>query len=323
VTWTVTDVNGLVSSAIQKVTIVDRPMVVTDKEITTLMNTPITTELLNNASDPDGTNNFQLSNVTQPSHGRITIGADNKVTYTPTNGFFGTDIAYFTICNNDIPECKTGKLTINVIDNNIDLTIKKSTFAGSVNLNEEFDYTIVVSNTGHVTANDVIVSDPLPASIEFVSSQNTLAIYDPNSRTVNWNIKSLGVNEEVTLSFKVKGIRGGIVTNRAEIIGTQPDLDPSNNSSQVDKTILGFIIPNVFSPNGDGANDNFEINGLTGLESQIVIVSRWGNEVYKNYNYKNDWDGSQLSEGTYFYVLTVKAADAKSVKYSGYITIVR
>lgn len=84
-------------------------------------------------------------------------------------------------------------------------------------------------------------------------------------------------------------------------------------------------IPNVFTPNGDGNNDTFEIRGLDLFaENDIIIVNRWGNEVFKQTNYKNSWTGEGLNEGTYYYILRVKehAGDEWQI-YKGYITLIR
>jgi gliding motility-associated-like protein len=86
-----------------------------------------------------------------------------------------------------------------------------------------------------------------------------------------------------------------------------------------------LIIPNLFTPNGDGNNDTFEIRGLDFFdENDLVIVNRWGNEVYKSNNYQNEWTGEGLNEGTYYYVLRVKEnLTAPWQIYKGYITLIR
>jgi gliding motility-associated-like protein len=86
-----------------------------------------------------------------------------------------------------------------------------------------------------------------------------------------------------------------------------------------------LFIPNLYTPNGDGINDVFEIRGLELFqENQLVIINRWGNEVYKTTNYKNDWQGTGLSEGTYYYLLRVRENTGAAWKvYKGYITLIR
>ncbi|HOT89396.1 MAG TPA: gliding motility-associated C-terminal domain-containing protein, partial [Bacteroidales bacterium] len=84
---------------------------------------------------------------------------------------------------------------------------------------------------------------------------------------------------------------------------------------------LGIV--NTFSPNGDGVNDTWVITNLDlYLDNELVVLNRWGNEVYSMTGYKNNWDGSNLREGTYFYFLTVEMCTEKKT-FKGYITIVR
>lgn len=66
-----------------------------------------------------------------------------------------------------------------------------------------------------------------------------------------------------------------------------------------------LFIPNVITPNGDGKNDKFVIIGSEAYDKlDLIIVNRWGNEVYRNLDYKNEWSGQGLNEGTYFYIIS-------------------
>jgi len=72
-----------------------------------------------------------------------------------------------------------------------------------------------------------------------------------------------------------------------------------------------LVMPTGFTPNGDGANDAFLIQGLDIYPSNtFVVLNRWGNVVYDRLNYRNDWlgensEGEQLPNGTYFVILNV------------------
>ncbi|MFN8165340.1 MAG: gliding motility-associated C-terminal domain-containing protein [Bacteroidia bacterium] len=81
-------------------------------------------------------------------------------------------------------------------------------------------------------------------------------------------------------------------------------------------------LPTGFSPNGDLANDGYNIHGIEGYPLNIFrVFNRWGNEVYTKENYKNeDWvgqnnSGEELPEGTYYVILEIKTTSVKKNTY--------
>lgn len=78
------------------------------------------------------------------------------------------------------------------------------------------------------------------------------------------------------------------------------------------------IIPNIITPNGDGANEFFKIkNSEHHPNISITIFDRWGIKVYENPNYNNEWKADGVSDGTFFYIVNVP--DDKT--YSGFVTV--
>lgn len=66
--------------------------------------------------------------------------------------------------------------------------------------------------------------------------------------------------------------------------------------------------PNVFTPNGDGDNELWEIKGASAFSAcKLIIFDRNGMMVYNATGYQNDWDGTwkgkPLPEGTYYYMM--------------------
>jgi gliding motility-associated-like protein len=89
-----------------------------------------------------------------------------------------------------------------------------------------------------------------------------------------------------------------------------------------------LIIPNIFSPNGDGINDQFFITsaGLSTLNCDIY--NRWGQLIFSIKSINQTWDGvmnngNHASEGTYFYLLQAIGLDGKEYKKDGPLTLVR
>jgi len=97
--------------------------------------------------------------------------------------------------------------------------------------------------------------------------------------------------------------------------------DACGNTGSVAIAVIapcGIIVPNVFSPNGDGANDRFEITGIEHLTNTVRIFNRWGQIVYEASDYRNSWDGQDVSDGTYFYEVV---ADGLVEPLTGHLTI--
>lgn len=85
----------------------------------------------------------------------------------------------------------------------------------------------------------------------------------------------------------------------------------SDSTSLVIKVIEdSLVFPNIITPNGDGINDYLDIQNLENLEDNTLsIFNRWGKKVYEKQRYLPDtdrWNGSDLADGTYFYILKYK-----------------
>lgn len=90
-----------------------------------------------------------------------------------------------------------------------------------------------------------------------------------------------------------------------------------------------FIIPNAFSPNADGLNDEFKIiNSLNIDILNFSIFNRWGQQIFSIQGSEFGWDGSfkgqACENGTYFYLIKYKTKNNSSQLYkSGDIELIR
>jgi uncharacterized delta-60 repeat protein/gliding motility-associated-like protein len=93
--------------------------------------------------------------------------------------------------------------------------------------------------------------------------------------------------------------------------------------SASDEVTLGFwniFIPNLFTPDNDGHNDIFSVQGIEKGEWKLSIYNRWGERVYFSAHYDNSWSGGGLSQGVYYYSLEEESA---CNKFNGWLDIKR
>jgi gliding motility-associated-like protein len=111
----------------------------------------------------------------------------------------------------------------------------------------------------------------------------------------------------------------------------------ANNCKQVisvlfDVTIIDCIptviyVPNVFSPNGDGANDVVYVHGEMVKELTFIIYDRWGEKIFETNDISQGWDGTfrgkKMPQAVYAYYLKVSGANNTEIIKKGNISLVR
>lgn len=85
-----------------------------------------------------------------------------------------------------------------------------------------------------------------------------------------------------------------------------------------------IIIPNVFSPNGDGINDKWVIRHIEDYQhATITVFDRYGKRIYSSNNVAIPWDGTvtgkQVPAGTYYYIIKLES----NKTFNGAVTVLR
>jgi gliding motility-associated-like protein len=103
----------------------------------------------------------------------------------------------------------------------------------------------------------------------------------------------------------------------------------SNDNSIITVIPYCLKVQNAFSPNADGINDRWQVTNGAPCFNKIMaaVYNRYGNLVYKNDNYQNNWDGTYegkpLPDGTYYYVVTYNLINGRGQVLKGDVTILR
>lgn len=89
-----------------------------------------------------------------------------------------------------------------------------------------------------------------------------------------------------------------------------------------------IIVPNIFTPNGDGINDLFRVRAEFIESFDLQIFNRWGNKIAEFEQLKAGWDGRtqsglEASPGVYFYVIKAYGYDGGEFDLSGHVRLVR
>lgn len=96
---------------------------------------------------------------------------------------------------------------------------------------------------------------------------------------------------------------------------------PDSTDMKVNISESYLRVPNVFTPDGNGKNDEFRVAYRSLRDFHIWVYNRWGKLVYESTDPAKGWDGKingrPAAEGAYFYVVRAMGTDAQ--KNAGYI----
>ena len=113
-----------------------------------------------------------------------------------------------------------------------------------------------------------------------------------NMTQVLWDFGDGQRSDELapTYAYEADGfyeLKGVLLNNKCEQVFSQ------------EVPVLQMFVPNIITRNADGFNDKFVIDSA--FPVNLKIFNRWGNLVYEQADYQNNWDGGGLNTGVYFY----------------------
>tara|TARA_R110002020_G_scaffold264813_1_gene479488 strand:- start:8018 stop:10792 length:2775 start_codon:yes stop_codon:yes gene_type:complete len=236
----------------------------------------------------------------------------------------------YTLRETAFPDNQDDALVVfRLMNDEVDLGVTKTSFEAEIFEGDEFEYEIVITN-GDTPATNVVVTDNLPSGVTYISnavtgnSTNATVNDNVSGSAITWTIPALEAGATITIRVKVKAVTPGIITNTVVVDSDEDDIDESNNQDDDVNTIKPFHIPNVITPNNDGDNDTFEIEGINiFVSTEITIFNRYGDHVLEQKNYKNDWNAPGQTAGTYFYVLKGVDRSGQEHEYKGWIQVIK
>lgn len=228
------------------------------------------------------------------------------------------------------------------------MVVLNENLSNYVNSGDVLTYYIYTRNTGTVTIPKLQINVVVPTGTKYTQGYDG-ATHPQNTdvQTVYWTVTNLiaanisyvrytvTADEDLTA---LKAITSTATVNNGDTIKNTMNCDPAESGCE-GKTVTsitvqggkpGLFVSNVVTPNGDGKNDYFYIRNLDDYPgSRLYIFNRWGAQVYYSNNYQNDWKGTGLAEGTYFYKVELHnpASETGGVDtyttYKGWVMIIR
>jgi gliding motility-associated-like protein len=214
---------------------------------------------------------------------------------------------------------KTGDVITCIVTNNDQCTPVSSPVSNPGSLSADPNVTMGLVITSSVTTT---VDVGTPITFKATASAN-VQIVPAYTWMVNGQIA--GTN---SATFTSNTLSDGDMVTCSIFVDGKCIVNPSVTSNSITVSISipeKIIIPNAFTPNGDGSNDTWSIAALLSYPNCTVsIYNRYGEAVYQSKGYQHPWDGrlngKQLPVGTYYYIIDPQR---DSQKLSGPVTILR
>lgn len=183
--------------------------------------------------------------------------------------------------------------------------------------------TTATKAVSHETVNASFVANPYqgiaPLSVSFTNTS-----INPPATNYYWDFGN-STNSIATYTTSTTYFSGGTFT----VILTATNglcVDTAMKYIKVD-FVSSIIVPNVFTPNGDGRNDLFIIDFSNIEEISVSIFDRWGLVMFEeNDKNKINWDGKTkngtlATDGVYFYVIRATGLDNQKHSLKGTLNL--
>src|SRR5690606_3718970 len=178
-------------------------------------------------------------------------------------------------------------------DVHVDIEIRNLPDREQALISQEFNYQLLVLNNSNTAADELLITFKLPRQLTYIGEaqgMNSDLQYNSGKKELIWKLPRLEAKGSASRWIKVRGEFSGQAITTAHATSRQQDIDLTNNKDEATVNIITLFVPNVITPNGDGKNDTFEIIGLKAFKrNKLIIFNRFGNEVFKSIDYRNDW----------------------------------
>ncbi len=242
-----------------------------------------------------------------------------NVNQLPTAGISGNSIicpnSFVTLTSNPSPNSSyswSGPIPSNsqTLTTNIPgtYTLTETNSCGSSNTTIN-----VISSNVIADFNYSITNNFLPTTVSFTNTST-------NNQINNWSF----TNGDTMNTVDANSLFNTPGDYSVELIVTNSDgcKDTVIKTLTIPDFQVVLIIPNIFTPNGDSVNDTFYITAKGITDLKLEIFNRWGQFITEVTNPLIGWNGREISDGTYYYLITGKTILGENIKKGGFLEII-
>ncbi len=264
----------------------------------------------------------QQINVIQPGEYYVNVTDTNGCNISDT-----IEITYHYI-NLDLPAgisfCPGDSATIDAGNSSVGYQWSTGATTSTIVVNSAGQYWVIADDGGYCNKSDTIqVSLSQVPDVNIEVSQGICA---------TMILKATG-DADLTFEWSTGEEGETIIADKDDTYWVDAYNGDCHNFDTVDVNVemqqIEEIIPNVFTPNNDGLNDElkFQLGELKSYDLQLF--NRWGKKIYTSTDVSSNWDGKingrAGKDGIYYYILTYESlCDGEGEKtISGYVTLLR
>ncbi len=265
-------------------------------------------------------------------HSQSCVGTDQVFLFSPVSGINdsvltwnfgdGTEITNF---NSNVGGVSYAYPDVSGV---YDVTLTVSTTVASGECSNSLTKPAFISIFENPTADFTMTPNPTKMS------DPTIHFYDESTSGTSvienwvWNISGVDFSNSEDFSYEFPQDTGYYLV-RLVITDANGCMDTITRTAIVNGE-LEIFIPNSFTPDGDGLNDEFlpiTSNNVKSKDYAFYVFNRWGELLFESYNLQNGWNGTFKGDfvpnGVYVWKVEITDLEGISKKYTGHVSVIR
>jgi gliding motility-associated-like protein len=151
------------------------------------------------------------------------------------------------------------------------------------------------------------------SSYDLVQMDEDGKVTDEQPKQMNLS-HNIDLNVQSGTSYKIKASsNAGNLVSYSNVVGIRRDVI--------------ILIPDAFTPNGDGINERFEVKSYFTSKFEMKIYNRWGEVMFRSENSLDGWDGrvsgKEAPAGYYLYKINIITGEEEAIVKTGSIMLIR